>query len=360
MRRLIALLLFLSSVIILCLSSSDLGMRWITHTRYARNDAWGADKYRYGDLYGLSYLSDFRILQDTNKLALPSQVDTLPKSYDLTILGDSYLYSFFHENPAYFNRVSSVNLYRWSDTMQHLIRPKSKNKQVLLIECVERNMWARVNLADARLRLDVQKSDLPKVGNNSLKDVWLSQLDRFDASVRKALYHPSLESNLDFVLFNWGLLGPIKELKADFIWHVLGRTNPDVQVSQDAQFLYLRETVDVNSQGSSFRSLNKEEIDQMVQKLNEIQAYYLRYGFDEVIISLIPNPVSILATENGSLNRAIPQIKEHPALKVKFLDPTSSLKKGAELNFSKSDSHWTLRGAQIWLNDLNQILNQLP
>lgn len=359
MRKLIAFIVLIFCSAVLIISSSEKGMHMITQGRYARSDAWGADKYRFGDLYGISYLSDFRIEKDTHLLALPALKDSVFRDYDLTILGDSYLYSSFQVQAAYFNRVNSVQLYRWSDSQQHLIPAKSNKKQVLLIECVERNMWDRMNLADARLRLDVHQEKMLPIAKTN-KQILIDQLDQFDAGVRKAIYHPTLESNLDFVLFNVGFLGWIKEIKADFTWKVLGRTNPDVQVSQDGKFLYLSETIHPNKRGSSFRPIEQKEIDLMVGHLQEIESYYLSHGYDQVIFSLIPNPVAVLETEAKATNLAIQKIVQHPQLKVKIVDPSWSLKQQASLNFYPSDSHWNLRGAQIWLNGFNQELNKLP
>lgn len=360
MRRIIALFIFLFFSAILAISSSERGMHWITQVRYARNDAWGADKYRFGDLYGISYLSDFRIVKDTHLLALPSPSKIITQDYDLTILGDSYLYGSFQIYPAYFSRVNSVQMFRWSDSLQHLISTNSSRKKVLLIECVERNMWDRMNLSDAKRRLDFQAAKEEKEKDKSTKEILLNQLDRFDSGVKRAIYHPTLESNLDFVLFSMGLLGWIKELKADFTWKVLGRTNPDVQVSQDGQFLYLEETINVQKRGSSFRPIGKDEVDLMVRHLQEMETYYLSHGYDQVLFSLIPNPVAVLETEVGSTNLALEKIKQHPKLGVKIIDPSSALKQNAPLNFYHSDSHWNLRGAQIWLNEFNQVLEKLP
>ncbi|MHA8067732.1 hypothetical protein ACS6L2_00470 [Aquirufa ecclesiirivi] len=359
MRRLIALFILIFCSAVLMISSSEIGMHWITQGRYARNDAWGADKYRFGDLYGISYLSDFRIAKDTHLLPLPQKTDTILRDYDLTILGDSYLYSSFQVHPAYFNRVNSVQMYRWSDSLRHLIPAKSTRKKVLLIECVERNMWDRMNLADARLRLDVQQEKSLPV-DKSTKQILIDQLDRFDAGVKRALYHPTLESNLDFVLFNVGFLGWIKELKADFTWKALGRTNPDVQVSHDGQFLYLEETLNPQKRGSSFRLIKQEEINRMVSQLQAIESYYLLHGYDQVIFSLIPNPVAVLETETKAPNFAIQRIMQHPQRQVNIVDPSFSLKQQASMNFYRSDSHWNLRGAQIWLNEFNQVLSKLP
>lgn len=359
MRRLLVLFVFLFFSAILAISSSEEGMHWITLWRYARNDVWGADKYRFGDLYGISYLSDFRIAKDTLSLPIPSTSNAVSKDYDLTILGDSYLYSSFQANPAYFSRVNSLQLFRWSDSLQHLIPAKSDRKQVLLIECVERNMWDRMNLRDVKHRLDVKATKVI-IKDKSTKEMLLNQLDRFDAGVKKAFYHPTLESNLDFVLFNMGILGWIKELKADFTWKFLGRTNPDVVVSKDGKFLYMEETVNAHKKTSSFRLVEKDQLDLMVKNLQEIEQYYLTKGYDQVIFSLIPNPVAVLGTEGKATNLALEKIRHHPRLGVKMVDPSAALKQHAKLNFYQSDSHWNLRGAQIWLNEFNQTLSKLP
>ena len=101
MQKLLACIGFIFCALTLYLTSSNAGMKWITQDRYSRIGAFGADKYLYGDLYGLTYLSKFKIIKDTNFVSLPAKDQKVNSdTANLFILGDSYLYSFFKEDPA--------------------------------------------------------------------------------------------------------------------------------------------------------------------------------------------------------------------------------------------------------------------
>ena len=95
MQKLFAIIGFVFCAMTLYLTSSNTGMKWVTRDRYSREGALGADKYLYGDLYGLTYLSKFKKVKDTNFVSLPA-IDQKANSdtAKLFILGDSYLYSF--------------------------------------------------------------------------------------------------------------------------------------------------------------------------------------------------------------------------------------------------------------------------
>jgi len=117
MQKLLACIGFIFCALTLYLTSSNAGMKWITQDRYSRIGALGADKYLYGDLYGLTYLSKFKITKDTNFVSIPAK-DRKANSdtANLFILGDSYLYSFFRQDPHYYVGINQVQFIRWDVT----------------------------------------------------------------------------------------------------------------------------------------------------------------------------------------------------------------------------------------------------
>ena len=117
--------------------------------------------------------------------------------------------------------------------------------------------------------------------------------------------------------------------------------------------MYLAETINPAHVGSSFSDISEAQIKTQVTELNAIQDYYKAKGFDEVLFSIIPNPVSVLRTENRPDNQLIQRIKSHPDFKGKLMDATEGLSKNAASNFFTSDSHWNQRGAKIWLDQFN-------
>ena len=356
MQKLLACIGFIFCALTLYLTSSNAGMKWITQDRYSRIGAFGADKYLYGDLYGLTYLSKFKIIKDTNFVSLPAKDQKVNSdTANLFILGDSYLYSFFKEDPRYYANISQVKFIRWDVANPIEIIPARNQKNILLIESVERNMSGLFNLNSVKARLDRAEAVQSELNARQKIAHFFAEIDE---GIKENLYHKSLEANIEFAWFNFGFWESLKELKADFNLNFFGRVDKEVAISKDQNFLYLAETLNPNNPGSSFSDISEKKLKAQVSELNRIQDYYKARGFDEVIFSIIPNPVSVLKTENRPDNLLIQRIKSHPDFKVKLMDATEDLSKNAKSNFFTSDSHWNQKGAKIWLDQLNrQIKN---
>ncbi len=356
MQKLFAFLVFIFCALTLYLTSSNMGMKWIARDRYSRVGAFGADKYLYGDLYGLTYLSKFKKVKDTNFVSMPA-IDQKANSdtAKLFILGDSYLYSYFKEDPRYYVGINQVQFIRWSVANPVEINPYKNKKNILLIESVERNMLGLFNLNSVKARLDRAEAVNTMLNKRQKIAFFTSEIDRV---IKENLYHQSLEANIEFAWFNFGFWESLKEFKADFNLNFFGRVDKEVAISKDQNFLYLAETINPAHAGSSFSDISEAQINTQVSQLNAIQDYYKARGFNEVIFSIIPNPVSVLKTENKPDNQLIQRIKLHPDFKGKLMDATEGLSKNASSNFFTSDSHWNQRGAKIWLDQFNTQLNR--
>ena len=209
------------------------------------------------------------------------------------------------------------------------------------------------NLSSVKARLDRAEATNSELNVRQKITFFASEIDRV---IKENLYHQSLEANIEFAWFNFGFWEPLKEFKADFNLNFFGRVDKEVSISKDQNFLYLAETLNPAHVGSSFSDLSEAQLKSHVSELNAIQEYYQAKGFDEVIFSIIPNPVSVLKTENKPDNHLIQRIKSHPNFKGKLIDATEGLSKNAASNFFTSDSHWNQRGAKIWLDQLNSQL----
>jgi hypothetical protein len=353
MRRIVAFVGLLFLAFVLIFGSSNEGMRLLSQRRYMRQDGWGADKFTFGDLYGLTYIKPFKMPRDTSFVSLPV-LETDSIKYKMHILGDSYLYSFFSMDPRYFEKTGAVQFVRWSTPKAIPYQLATDKKNILLIECVERNFRQLMQVQEIRNRIEAQPT--AKAVIQSSRFAFLSQIN---ARVKETLYHPTLENNLEFLLFNLGIWAPFKELKSALNFYVIGRLDNDVRVSKNWKQLYLTQTVDPEKVGSSFYPTSDEEVAAYVAQLTEVEAYFKAKGFDHVIFSIIPNPVGVLNTENKPTNQIISRMATHPAWKGILVDPTLRLQKNAKDNFFPSDSHWNQRGAAIWLGQLNETLRTL-
>lgn len=349
MRKFIALFVFILFGAALIMSSSNSGMAWLTNQRYAPGALLGSDKYTYGDLFGISYLPAFKKVKDTSPVA-PPVLSAAGKDLSLYVIGDSYFYSSFEQVPDYFERTKSLTFYKWDDRpAQSFKLLQDSTRNVLLIECVERNVLNVVNLQRVQsvFELPVQESPKPAVGR--LNDV-----------IREMLYHPTLEENLSFALFDISVFSVFKELKASFNQAFFGRSPSGVVLSQSKDFLYLEQTVDTAATGSSFKPISPKTYLDLIQQMRLIEAYAKSIGFDEVIFTFIPNPSSVLLTEGRAYNQFVPEVARLTANDFRVIDPTHALSKNAKANFFHNDSHWNKNGAQIWLALLNQRLLSLP
>jgi len=318
-------------------------MRWLSHERYQDAGLLGSDKYRFGDLYGLSYLPDFRLEKDTTMIRDQAPADGY-RDIDLTILGDSYLFSYVQMDTSNFVRAKQVTFRRWSDSNLEPLRVRSNtNKKVLLIETVERNAWMILNI-------DRLKPQLEKV---SIDKPWYNSLNEF---LFERIYHPQLEQNLDFTLFNLQLLSPVKSLKALINSEVFHRSSTDVAISKNGEFLYMDETVDSTQRSSSFYPITKGELHELGERIVGMNQYAKMKGFDEVIFVIIPNPVVFTNTEAKESNQLVSKLNLEFGNKVRLVDPSHTLQEGGKNYFFKSDSHWNQKGARAWLAHFNQYL----
>ena len=342
MKKGIAFFVLISCSIVLLLCNH---IEWVTRMRYSTTGILGSDKYTYGDLYGMSYLPAFKYVKDNRWTAKPTGASGL-RDLDLDIIGDSYLYSYVGMDTAYFPRANKVRFRKWGDVTPAFFEPKPTKNRVLLVECVERNL----NSCFVKTRI----FPIRKVASQQIP---FSQM--VNEGVKQTLYPEKIETNLDFTLFNIALFSPFKEVKAALNLTLFGRVSSEVIVSPSDHFLFLRETVDESSPGSSFRIYQTVEIEHIVHEMSLIQTAAKAKGYTHVVFTIMPNPVSLLGFADKKQNNLIARLSKAAAGRVILVDPSDRLRPEAEQNFYTSDSHWNQRGAGIWLAQMNQFLDTL-
>jgi hypothetical protein len=331
------------------MSSSQTGMAWLTKQRYALDAFLGSDKYTYGDLYGISYLPKFKQVKDTSPV-MPSELSTAEKDISLYVIGDSYFYSSFEQVPDYFERTKSLIFYKWGDRpSQSFKMPQDSTRKVLLIESVERNVLNIISLQNIQAPFEVRAHESRK-----------SLVGRMNSLIRENLYHPTLEENLSFTLFDISVFSTFKSWKASFNQTIFGRSPSGVILSKSKDFLYLEQTVDSSAIGSSFKPVSPKAYSDLLQQMKFIESYAKSIGFDEVVFSFIPNPSSVLLTEGMAYNQFLPELARLAGHDFRVINPTQELSKNSKANFFHNDSHWNKKGAQIWLALLNEYLLSLP
>ena len=345
-------------VLIVCISlywvsSSESLTKSIAQYKYSTNSVWSSDKYRYGDLYGLCFLPEYKI-QTGQKPEIHQIKFDLPGVIDLYALCDSYLWSFV-TSAKMFDGVDKYQYVRSNEGYRQNIYVKldSSKLNVLLIEMSERNI--RFLLKDMKFMrsfLKTQKDSIPgSKGDPSRSN---------DLEIMGSIFNRNINANLESNIWDVRIFTPVKELKAELNYKLFGRYPKEIEIAEDKKCLLLAATTDPRYIYSSFQHVSNREIKVIVKKLNELYDLYKSRGFDRVYFSAIPNPVSVLYPYHKGYryNNLVQRIYGSPELRIPPVDVNSTFKQTKYTIYHPSDSHWNKNGVNLWLNEINAIFKR--
>ncbi|MEZ4901473.1 MAG: hypothetical protein R2822_06780 [Spirosomataceae bacterium] len=303
---------------------------------------WGltADSYRYGDLYHLANLPQFK-----------KRVETCQKKYTnaphrsnhaLYIIGDSF--SEKERINANDFDVSSYLRIHWNDSLT--IHLDTTKKNILLLETVERHFREHFSVPVRQLTV----SSRPSAIGHRLSATSVQQAKTWTEILKES------EESLTYFLFSSDFFLFFKELKASLNLRWFGRHSDQVAITPDGKnILYCWDT-DSSRITSCFKYLPDKEVDDLVTSVNKARDFYLTQGFDEVYLAIIPNKTSIVAPEMGLYNHLVERVQQHPHLQTPFVDIWTSYRQHPQAMYSLSDTHWNCTGQAIWLDEVNKVL----
>jgi hypothetical protein len=309
---------------------------------------WGSDKGGKGDLYGFTSLPQFCV-SDTSRLTQPD-CDSTEKTYNLYALTDSYTVDVLR-NPSYFCGAENVG-YAYANKHDVLPVYLDKTKRnIVLIECVERNV--RSVLADSvHLKGFIT---ILKDRQNEAKAVENAHGFHFSFNIK------NLDGDYETNIWDYRFLRPLKQFKAKLTFDMFNRTYVDALVSPDKKYLLYQPTVDTSFVQSSYRPIGEQEVANIISALNSAYNYYKGLGFDDVYLSIIPNPTTVLYPDYNGLgyNQLIPKIQNHPKLRLKVFDIYSVFADSPDRDklYQRADTHWTRFGSMVWLNEFNRKMS---
>ena len=342
-------LLIVLGLVILWTSTSRTTMQFISDSR-DNEKWWGKHQFNHGDLASMSYLDylnkfNSSLVWDTKKSDYHGQCNAV-----LFLHGDSYTWKLAD---SVFSGICAYKFIGWAGSYKYKLDKTKKN--ILVIEASEhllRNYYGTTQIIDQLHDTTISSySTTGKTPHGNYRPRYSSFLP--DLKIND-LFNKYINQNIQFNLFNYNFITPMFGTKAAINLYLFDRASGNVVISNDKEYLFLGESVDRESAGSSCSPLAKEEIDHLVSNFNTIYDYYKTSGFKEIYLSIIPNTVSVVQPEE--YNNLIPQIQSNPRLKMKVIDMYSVLKRSPGLLLAKGDTHWNSKGRQVWVDMVNNIL----
>ncbi|MBL7718002.1 MAG: hypothetical protein JNL72_04140 [Flavipsychrobacter sp.] len=341
MKKLLRDILILAGLLLMGISTVRPVMGWISERRVENDAWWGVHKAVNGDLVGMAYLDKVPQFHSARDYVFTRHPVETGRN-DLYVWGDSYIWKV--PDSAY----AAVRYFRfgWRYREDIAYRLNDTQNNILLIEVSER--YVRQYLA----------------GTDMFRHVYGAGGDKHPVSrdyteEREGINTPGflnkhINQNLEFNLFNYNFINPIRHWKAAMNYHMFRRASGDVVLSGDGRQLYLRETVAGTNNANSYYPLEDGELEQIIHTLNALQAHYVAEGFDEVYLSILPNPATIMEPEG--YNQLIPLVERHPGLRMKVISVYDEYHRQTRRIYRPGDTHWNNEGLQIWLRKVNEVL----
>ncbi|MFA6246605.1 MAG: hypothetical protein WC615_06670 [Mucilaginibacter sp.] len=312
-----------------------------------------SDKWRYGDLYGLSYLHQYKFKLEPFKsyLRKPGSRKTGKILY---IVGDSFLadktlsgaFDQF-DNVIFFDRRFDFGP----------VKPDPAKQNYLVMEFAERNLvdydidsTFEVLATNHQVKNGRNSGNTPKKAGTELlqQSVW--------KRLNNIIFNPELSRNLELMLFDNTFVSRFKEFKASINYHLFDRVANEVSVSTDKKRLFFNITVDTARRQSSFKPQSEQAIDSICHNLQTAKLYYQSIGFKKVFLSVIPNPVSIYDAEQMPYNHLLERVEKKTDLSV--ISIYHNFKTEKRNLFYRSDSHWNPLGLDIWVHEMNRMFTE--
>lgn len=305
------------------------------------------DQYRFGDLYNITNLEQFKELDwsEADDLLESDKPKIRSQSVDVYTIGDSFTTM---DTSFYAGR---RNYHIWLGTQVDTVSLDSSVASILVIEVIERTIQERLRKDYASLYIEKGF----QIRGESKQTASAEKQVRQVSSFWENKLNKEINQRLEFILFNSSLALKVKEIKADLMLSLFGRTHPGALISQDREFLFYEIEASPISPLSAYKQLADSDIDSVVINMNRIRSHYLHAGFSEVYFCFIPNKVTVCEPNRLPHNNQITRISENPRLKVPLLNVNDELLRHPEW-FHKSDGHWNVNGKRLWLAHVNHMV----
>lgn len=353
MRKVLSYLFILLGLGLLVLSTSRPLMEHVSQWRYNQAGWLGVHQAgAAGDLVTMAYLDKEPRFFAPYDLRFTRAPDTGRRNIDLYVWGDSYV---MHVPDSAFSHLHAYHFGRrdYQDLEYHL---DHRQKNILVIENGERFIRLYLRHFDIFNHLKAGAAGIAGLGTGTPETAGPATAGL--GLKADLFFNPAINQNLEFNLFNYNFLNPVRLWKAEMTYRLFDRASGDVALSEDGQHLFLKQTVLPHNPLSCYEPITAGERSRIFFTIDSIYTHYRKEGFDEVYFSFVPNPASVLqpAQYNGllpvlqkhALQKGIPVIDVYTPFSV-AIDPSRFYRQG--------DTHWNNEGLQVWIQLVNKELD---
>lgn len=360
MKKIAAYFSIIFGIIVLVASSSYFFMDRISAVREAAPWGvwWGPHQVSdIGDLTRMGYLENIPKFRDTGGYIFIKQ-DKGNQKIDLYLYGDSFVKDF--PDSVYYG-INNFHFARrdFTDLVYNLDTGKTN---ILIIAIAERFVRTFFNKPDG-IYEDVRKGTDVAYDTKFVPRLLSAPINYAGFTFPRIdmLFMMAVNQNIEYNLFTYNFLNRFRTFKPTMNYYLFNRGSGDVVISDDGTFLFIRESVNNYKYSSSYAHVPETEVSYSVSVFNEIYEHYRNEGFDEVYLSVIPNPATIVQPEY--YNGYIPDL-QNPArgypLKMPVIDVYSPFiySDNPRQYFKRGDTHWNAKGAQVWIDKVNEQLRK--
>lgn len=349
LRRIGLYIVIILALGLMCVSTSRTAMQYISERRNENPAWWGVHKPIQGDLVTMAYLERLNKFNAPLDYKFTRPADSTG-NIDFYTHGDSYIWKIPGTAFARTHRYQFGWRYR-SDIVYTL---DTERRNILLIEISER--YARMYFNSTNIFNHVKKAEQPSAGLLPIAKAHYASFTDTDPTWVDDLFNANINQNLEYNLFNYNFINPIRRAKAELNYRLFGRASGDVVIADNGRHLLIKETQAGKRIENNNYPLQRGELNRMIYNLNKIYDHYKQDGFEEVYLSIIPNPATIVQPQG--YNKLIPAIEQHPGLKMKTISVYELYQKSGSKIYRPGDTHWNNEGLQLWLKQVNDMLRK--
>ena len=317
--------------------------RWLDARGFIPN------QYSYGDLYNLSNLPGFKEtdIAINGDLTDADKPTTRYPGVDLYTLGDS----FTNIDTSFY--AGNRNFHIWvGDKTPMYVTLDTTQKNILVVQIIERVFQERMASSEYEAMF-IGGGFMPKSGSERTRKPLKLTNPETPTSWLLTRFGEQISQRIEFLLFNGPLFVRFKEAKAQLLLTLFGRTT-GTALSTNKKHLFYQVEVDSTTSYSSFHAISDQRLDTAVINVNNLRRYYLKMGFDEVYVCLVPNKATILDPNHGKYNHQIERFEANPHLEAPVISTIDTLRQHPDW-YHLGDGHWNKKGKKFWLRRVNRV-----